>query len=370
MTLPFLLEKEFKQIFRNPVIIGVMIVFTCMVLLVFPWAINFELNNASVSVVNRDTGSYSKRLLQKIEASSTFQISGYHHSYEEAYKDVGRSRASVIIDIPEDFSESLEEQKAAKVMILVNAVDGSQASVAQGYLQGLISSFSSELLKERTGRSLAEVMPVEIIPEYRFNTVLESKTAMLPAFLAMLLTMFCGIFSAMSIVLERENGSLQQINVTPIRPILYIFAKVLPFWILGLIVVGLGVTLIDLIYGISVAGSIPLLFLASFAFIVTMSLFGVIISNLAETLQQAMFLILFFILILFLVSGLFTPVDAMPVWAKFIAWLNPLTYYIHATRLIFLRGAGFSGIGTDFYVLLAFSLGFGILARLTYRKRD
>lgn len=370
MTLPFLLEKEFKQIFRNPVIIGVMIIFTSLVLLVFPWAINFELDNAAVSVVNRDQGSYAKRLIQKIDFSPTFRVSGYYHTYEDAFLDIGKGRTSVILDIPEDFSERLEKGEVANVMISVNAVDGSQASVAKGYLQELITSFTGELLRERTGRSLSDVMPIEISPEYRYNPALDSKTAMLPAFLAMLLTMFCGIFSAMSIVLERENGSLQQINVTPIKPVLYIFAKVLPFWILGLIVVGLGVILIDWIYGISVVGSIPLLFLISFAFIVAMSLFGVIVSNLSETLQQAMFLILFFILILFLVSGLFTPVGAMPAWAQVIAYVNPLTYYIHATRLIYLRGAVFSDISGDYLTLLVFFLVFGLLALLTYRKRD
>ena len=370
MTLPFLLEKEFKQIFRNPVIIGVMVIFTFMVIMVFPWAINFEPMNVPVTIVNNDGGSLSKRLIQKIEASPSFRTVGYRHTYEEAFRDVGGGDASIIIDLPEGFSSDLEKGLKAEVMVLVNAVDGSQASVAQGYLQGLITSFSSELLAERTGHTSVEVAPVELIPEYRFNPALDSKTAMLPAFLAMLLTMFCGIFSAMSIVLERENGSLQQINVTPIKPILYIFAKVLPFWILGILVVGLGIGLIKMIYGISVLGSVPLLFLVSGAFIITMSLFGVIISNLAETLQQAMFLILFFILILFLVSGLFTPIDSMPVWARGIAYMNPLTYYIHSTRLIYLRGAIFSDILTDYLVLVAFCLFFGLIALLTYRKRD
>lgn len=369
MTLPFLLEKEFKQIFRNPVLIGMMIFFTCLVLLVLPWAINFELKNASVSVVNRDESIYAERLIQKIDLSPTFEISGYHHTYAEAFEDIEQSRASLIIDIPDGFGENLEKGIPAETMLLVNAVDGSQASVAKGYMQGLIASFSDELLRERSGHNLSEILPVEIVPEYRFNTNLDSKTAMLPAFLAMLLAMFCGIFSAMSIVLERESGSLQQINVTPIKPIVYIFAKVLPFWILGLIVVGLGILLIDWVYGVPVEGSVSLLFLVSFAFIVAISLFGVIISNLSETLQQAMFLVLFFILILFLVSGLFTPVAAMPAWARLIAWINPLTYYIHATRLIFLRGSVFAEVSSDYLALLAFCLIFGLLALLSYHKR-
>lgn len=370
MTLPFLIEKEFKQIFRNPVIIGVMIFFTALVLLVFPWAINFELEDAAVAVVNHDRGTYAIRLAEKIDSSPTFRITGYYHSYDEANRDVSRNRATVIVVIPEDFSRSIEEEKQGKVMALFNAVDGSQASVAQGYLTGLISSFSSEILKERTGLTQEDVAPVEIIPEYRYNDALDSKTTMLPAFLAMLLTMFCGIFSAMSIVLERENGSLQQINVTPIHPSVYITAKVLPFWLLGVIVVGLGIVVIRLIYGIAVMGSIPLLFLVSLSFIIAISLFGVIISNLAESLQQAMFLVLFFILILFLVSGLFTPINAMPIWAQGIAYANPLTYYIHATRLIYLRGATFGDVRNDFLFLLGFCLVLGTLATLTYHKRQ
>lgn len=369
MTLPFLLEKEFKQISRNPTMVGIFIFFTLLVVGVFPWAVNFELKNVAVTVICEDTGTEARELIQKVQASPTFTISGLHRTYPPALGDINAGRASLILHIPDDFSSRLTTERHADVMLLANSVDASQASLAQGYLQELILQYADDIRTQKLGYSAKDLSPIDVVPAYRFNTEMDYKNYMLPAFVVMLLTMFCGIFTAMSIVSERETGTLQQINVTPIKSFTYILSKVIPFWIIGLLALAFSVLFIRLVYGLSVAGPIWLLFLVSFAFIIAMTLFGVFLSNLAETLQQAMFLILFFILILFLVSGLFTPVTNMPAWAQVIAYINPLTYFIHSIRLIYLRGAGFADVATDLYVLVGFELLLGLLAWLTYKKR-
>lgn len=369
MTLSFLLEKEFKQMARNPIMVGIFIFFTLLVIAVFPWVVNFDLKNVSIAVVCEDTGSEARQLIQKVQASPTFAISDIYHTYPQAMADINSGRATLILHIPHDFSRRLVEEQASGVMLLANAVDASQASLAQGYLQELIMQYADDVRLDKLGYTAQDLSPIEVVPAYRFNPSLDYKNYMLPAFVVMLLTMFCGIFTAISIVAEREIGTLQQINVTPVKGFTYILSKVIPFWIVGLVVLIFAVLFIQLVYGLSVAGPIWLLFLLSFAFIVTMTLFGVLISNIAETIQQAMFLILFFILILFLVSGLFTPVSNMPTWAQVIAYINPLTYYIHGIRLIYLRGAGLMEVSRDLLTLVGYAILLAILATLTYKKR-
>ena len=229
--------------------------------------------------------------------------------------------------------------------------------------------YADELRMEKLGISQEELTPVKVVPKYEFNPTMDNKYFMLPAFIAILLTMFCGIFPSLSIVMEKEAGTLNQINVTPINRFTYVLSKVIPFWIFGSIIFLLALTIIYYVYGLSVAGSIPLFYLCALTFIVAMSLFGVTVSNVAETQQQAMFLILFFILILFLVSGLFSPVVAMPEWAQVIAYGNPLTYFIKSARMIYLKEAGFMDILPSLLALCAFVIIFAMSATLTHRKR-
>ncbi len=370
MTLPFLLEKEFKQIARNPIMVGIFVFFTLMVIVIFPWAVSFDLKNVSVSVICQDNSQEARQLIQKVDASPTFTITDIHHTYPQALSDINSAKSTLILHIPHDFGTRLIRDRHTNLMLLANSIDATQASLALSYLQELINSYADDIRAQQTGHTAAELTPIELLPDYRFNPHMDYKTYMLPAFVVILLTMFCGIFTAMSIVLERETGTLRQINVTPIKSLTYIISKVLPFWIIGLAVLTFAILFIQLIYGLSVAGPLPVLYLISLAFIIAMTLFGVLLSNLSETLQQAMFLVLFFILILFLVSGLFTPVDNMPTWAQIIARINPLTYYIHAIRLIYLRGAGLLPVRGDLAILLLFGAILGLLAKFTYKKRD
>lgn len=370
MVLLYLLDKEFRQLRRNPVFMGILVMFTFMVLLVFPWVINFEIKNVPVSIVSTDRGDLAHRLISKLEHNPGFSVVGVYPTYEDARKDIESNRSTIILHLPPDFSETLYEgERNAQVHLLANAVDGQQSSIASGYIQALIMDYSEELRLEALGLDSRDLMPVEVVPKYEFNPSLNYKYYMLPAFLAMLLTMFCGIFPAISIVTEKESGTLNQINVTPIRPLTYVLSKVIPFWIFGTIIVLLSLLIIDVVYGLEVQGSIALLYLCALTFTIAMSLFGVTISNVSATRQQAMFLILFFILILFLVSGLFTPIVAMPTWAQAIAYANPLTYFIKVMRMIYLKGSGLTDILPDLLVLLGFVFTFGLSATLTHRKR-
>lgn len=370
MVLLYLLEKEFIQLKRNPIFVGVLTMYTVMVLLVFPWVINFQIKNVPISIVNKDRGDLAYRLINKIGQNPNFSIQGIYPTYEEARPDIESNRSTIILNLPDDFSESLYKgEKETQVHLLANAVDGQQSAIASGYIRSVLMDYTDELRQEKLGLTPSEIAPVEILPKYEFNPTLNYKYFMLPAFLAMMLTMFCGIFPAINIVIEKEEGTLNQINVTPIHRLRYVLSKVIPLWIIGLIITGLSILIIYYVYGLAVQGSIFSLFLSSLTFIIALSLFGSTISNVSETQQQSMFLILFFILILFLVSGLFTPIASMPDWAQVIAYSNPLTYFIKVTRMIYLKGAGFMDILPDLAVLIGFVFIFGTMATVSHKKR-
>lgn len=370
MVLRFLLEKEFKQLRRNPIMIGVLIFYTALMLFVFPWTINQDIKQLRVTIVNNDTGSYSHRLISKMQASSTFVVEDIVPYYPLAIKNIEEQKSLAVVVIPKDFSKDLVTNSNANLQVQINAVDGSQAGLAESYIHQLVEEFSHELSAEVSGLTEEQLTPVAIHPTYKYNPSLNYMYFMLPGLLVIMLTMYSSIFAAMSIVTEKELGTIQQINVTPIRRHIFILAKIIPFWVIALLVTCVSVPLIYWLYGLTFSGNFVLYLFAVLLFAVALSFMGVILSNMSETLQQAMFLILFFILIFFLLSGLFSPVDAMPVWAQFIAYSNPLTYFIRLTRMMYLRGAGLVEIYPDLLAIVGFLIVFALLAIATQKKRS
>lgn len=363
MVLKYLLEKEVKQIYRNPVMSGILVFYTLIVLFFFPWTINQELKELKLTVVNTDKGQYAQRLVGKLQATPTILIQNIYADYPSALKDIETQKSLAVLVLPTDFSQKLETEGTSDAQLLLNAVDGSQAGLAQSYLTKLIKEYSSELV-------VGQAETVQIRPAYKYNTTLDYQYFMLPALLVIMITMYSSIFPAMSIVSEKEVGTLQQINVTPVKRHIFILAKIIPYWVISLLAVGVSLPVIYWVYGLGFSGNIFLSLFATLLFSVGLSFMGVILSNVAETIQQSMFLTLFFILIFFLVSGLFTPVNAMPLWGQAIAYANPLTYFIRINRMMYLRGSGIEGIYTDLIALVVFILIFGITAILTHKKRS
>lgn len=363
MVLRFLLEKEVKQIFRNPIMRGMLIFYTAIVLFFFPWTINQELKELKISIVNTDRGQYAQRLIGKLQGTPTIQIQNVYADYPSALRDIESQSSLAILVLPEDFSQKLESDKVSQVQVLINSVDGTQAGLAQSYITRLIQEYSSEI--RVVGSEVLQIKPV-----YKYNSTLDYQFFMLPALLVIMITLYSSIFPAMSIVVEKEGGTLQQINVTPIKRSTFILAKIIPFWVIALLAVSISVPIIYWVYGLSFQGSFLLYLFATLLFSIGLSFMGVVLSNLSETIQQAMFLTLFFILIFFLVSGLFTPVNAMPLWGQAIAYANPLTYFIRINRMMYLRGSGFMEIYPDLIALVVFIILFSITAVLTHKKRS
>lgn len=306
--LRYLIEKEFKQIFRNAFIPKLILVFPFLVLLVFPWATNQEIRNINVTVIDRDHSAWSKRLSEKIGASTYFNLVGYTHSNDEGMFTVEDGTADMLLDIPPDFEKKLMNRGETDVMISANTVNIMKGGLGSGYMNAIIREFADELREEIIQTSGKTGLPlIQVIPQGRFNTFLDYKVFMIPALTVILMTLLCGFLPALNIVSEKETGTIEQINVTPVRKFSFILGKLIPYWVIGLFVFTLTMGLSALIYGLFPKSNLLTVYLSVLVYITTVSGLGLLISNYSSTMQQAMFVIFFFLIIFFLISGLFTP---------------------------------------------------------------
>lgn len=367
MMIKFLIEKEFKQIFRNSFLPKMILAFPCMVMLVFPWAVNLEIKNINVAIVDWNRSMMSSRLVEKIGASDYFNLVEFSDSYDAAMKEIGTGKADVVIEIPSRFEEDLVREGNSRVMVAVNTVNGTKGGLGSSYLSSIISDFTTEINEERGGQPGGPAMSVSV--QNRYNPHLDYKVFMIPGLMVMLLTLLCGFLPALNIVEEKEKGTIEQINVTPVRKFTFILAKLIPYWIMGFLILSICFILSWLIYGLVPAGSLLTIYIFAMLYVLVMSGFGLLVSNYSATMQQAMFVMFFFIIIMLLMSGLFTPVDSMPGWGRAVTAVNPLTYFIRVMRQVYLKGSTFIELLRPFWVLSVFALVFNTWAILSYRKK-
>lgn len=375
-TLKFLIEKEFKQMFRNPLIPRLIVLFPTLVLLVFPWAVSFEIKNIRVDVVDHSKSVYSKRLTDKIAASQYFILHDTPPDYNAAMLNMENDETDMILEIPASFDVDLVKRRESGVGVAVNSVNGTQGLLGSNYVMQIVNDFSSELrgeltqtLPPQTRVSVMRLKKMNIVPQYKYNPALDYKKFMIPGFMVLLLTILCGILPALNIVMEKENGTINQINVTPISKRNFILAKLIPYWAVGLVVMIISITLSFLIYGLWPGGGVVAVLISAIVFILSVSGLGIIISNYSETMQQASFLVMFFILILVLLGGMFTPVSSMPAWAQAIAAINPFNYLTTAFRMLYLNGSSLADVSGNLLALGAIAVVLNGWAVFSYKKR-
>lgn len=367
--LRYLLEKEFKQILRNPILPKLIFVLPVVMLLVLPWAANQEVKNIHLSVVDGDHSTYSQRMVQKVTSSGYFLLTDVSATHGAAMRSVEAGQSDLILEVPPGFERSLVREGAAAVMITANAVNGTKASLGAAYLSAIVGDFAGELRQELGQRGAAAAVPTITISGYnKFNPYLDYKVFMVPALMVMLLTLLTGFLPALNIVSEKEVGTIEQINVTPVGKLTFILAKLIPYWLIGFIVLTIGVGIAALVYGLLPAGSLFTIYLYTSVYILALSGLGLLVSSYSNTMQQAMFLIFFFVLVLILISGLFTPVSSMPAWARAIAMLNPLKYFMEVMRAVYLKGSSLPELLPQLLALCGFAVALNGWAVVSYKK--
>jgi ABC-2 type transport system permease protein len=369
--LKYLLKKEFRQIIRNPFLPKMIMAFPFMVLLILPWAASYEIKNMNLSVIDNDHTSYSQRLIQTVISSNYFRLTDISPSYNQAIKSIEKNEADIILEIPLNFEKKIINHENVKVMLSSNSVNGMKGGLGVTYLSGIIGSFNqtiaSELYPEMANSSTGII---QIDSQFRFNKHLNYQVFMVPALMVMILTLLCGFLPAVSIVFEKELGTMEQINVSPVPKIMFILGKLIPFWIIGFIVISIGFLVAWAVYGMIPVGGFLTIYIFSAIYIFAISGLGIVISNYAQTLQQAVFIVFFFMMLYIMLSGLYTPVESMPEWAKWIAAFNPLKHLMIVMRSIYLKGSSFLQLKTELLALIGFAILFNGWAVLSYKKNN
>ena len=364
-ALKYLLVKEYKQMFRNIVLPIVFIILPLAMMNVVPKIATQEVTHLNIAVVDQDHSSLSQRLVGKVSASPYFNLYTTCPTYGQALEELEKGNVDFILTIENDFEKNLYKSGGAEVMTSVNAVNGMKGGVGNGYLTQIIMQYVDQINAEA---GIAAAHPAEIKSRFLFNPELAYKPYMIPALMAMTLILLVGFLPALNIVGEKERGTIEQINVTPVGRLEFILSKMIPYWTVGLFIVAFSIFLAWRVQGVLPAGSIWLIFLFNIIYILTISSFGLVISNYSDNMRQAAVVMFFFIVIFILTSGLISPLSAMPEWAKKVTLLNPLRYIITAMREIYLKGSSFRDLLSQFIPLTIYAAVMGAWALKSYQK--
>lgn len=364
-ALKYLLVKEYKQLWRNRILPIVFLLLPLGMMNVVPRIATQEVKNLNLAVIDSDKSTLSKQLVNKLAASSYFNMTANCNNYSEAYELIKHGDVDFILTIEPDFERNLYRSGGADVMTTVNAVNGMKAGLGNSYLAQTIMQYVAELNRD-TG--LSSPLPVNIQTRYLFNQQLDYKPYMIPALIVMTLILLVGFLPALNIVGEKERGTIEQINVTPVGKIEFILSKMIPYWSGGLFIVLFSIFLAWRLQDVIPAGSIALILLFCMVYILAISSMGLIISNYSDNMRQAAIVMFFFVVIFILTSGLISPISSMPDWAKEATRLNPLRYIITAMREIFLKGSSLRQLLPQFIPLCICAAITSIWAILSYRK--
>ena len=365
-TLFILLKKEFIQFRRNKFIPKMVVMFPVMAMLVISLVTTMDVKNVNVAVVDLDKSETSRRIISDMEASANLTLSLYAGMYEDALRAVEKGDADVILQIPAEYEKELVCGNPPAISLAANGVNATKSQLgAQYLLQAVMKTLKT--LDVEQGIALPEE---KVFVQNRYNPTLDYPVYMIPALMIILIIMICGFLPALNLVSEKEAGTIEQINVSPVSRLTFTLSKLIPYWIIGLLVLTLAMVIAWVAYGLVPVGSIWIIYVVTLLFSFVMSGLGVSIANCSSTMQQSMYVMFFFIIIFQLMSGLMTPIDSMPQWAQYITYVIPPRYFIEIMRSVYLKGSMFSELWQDFSMLAVFAVFVCLAAMITYKKQS
>jgi len=378
----YLAQAEVLHIVRDHILLAQVLVFPIVQLLILSNAATFEIRNIPIHVVDLDRSNASRGVVNRLAANGHFHIVDTTPSIDRADERLVDGTATMVVVIPHDFEESLVRAGVAQVQLSVNAEKGSAAGIVQTYATRVLTEYaasygrpdaasivSARLSSDGAMASERPTSRIDVRVRPLYNTTQNYKHYMVPGILVALMTMIGTLLSAQNIAREKELGTLEQLNVTPITRGEFIVAKLLPFWVLGLVELSLGLGVGWLVFGIPMRGSLLLLFGVAGVYLVVALGIGLWISTLVDTQQQAMFVTFFIVNIYLLMSGLFTPVDSMAPWVQTVSMVNPVRHFVTISRAILMKGAGPGQIRQPFLILVGTAVVVLFVAVRQYRKR-
>jgi ABC-2 type transport system permease protein len=362
-TILYIIQKEFIQIIRNRTMLPIIFVVPLVQLIILVNAATMELKRINMCIVDQDLSVTSRQITNKFESSPFFVLKEMTFSFKEAENSLQKDKVNVIL--------YMVRYDKSKVQLVNNAINGASAGLINAYSSVILSDYNKSVITEWVGvspKGPSNLKSIALTNSFWFNPQLNYKNFMVPAILVMLVTIMGMFLSAMNLVREKEMGTIEQINVTPIKKYQFISGKLIPFWIIALFELGFGLMLGKLLFNIPIVGSISLVFLVAAVYLLVVLGFGLFLSTIANTQQQAMFVAFFFMIVFVMMGGIFTSAESMPEWAQILNYINPIAYFMKIIRMIMLKGSGFQDILYDFCFLGLYALVVLSLAVWRYRK--
>ena len=368
-TILYLIRKEFLQIFRNKFISRAIFAVPIAQMLLLVPAVTFEIKNVRLCIIDNDLTPESRGLVSKLEGSTFFKVTFSTFSENEANNLLHKNKFDLILNIPSGFGENLGTGKTGKLIASVDAINASTAQLSWAYLSGVIRDYNMNILTENINSVPVTPLPqIMITNRFWYNEMLNYKHYMLPGILTLLVTVIGFLLAGLNMVREKEVGTIEQLNVTPVRKHQLIIAKMVPFIAIGLIDLSLGLIIGKLVFNIPFVGSVALLLLCAFIFLIAVLGLALFISTFSGTQQQYMFIAFFCMIIFMLMSGLFTPYESMPKWAQDFDMINPVAYLMKINRMVMLKGSTMHDISREIISLIVIAVCSTSLAVRRYRK--
>lgn len=364
-SLSFLVKKEFIQFRRNKFISRLVFAFPVLVMLIVPLVTNMEVRGVSVALIDHDQSSLSRRMLSHLEASKSLRVRMQSSDYQQAYRQLEDGKVDIIVSIPERCEQTLLLGQLPCISVDANAVNSTKSGMGSQYAIAALGKALSEVAAE-SGVSLSSG---DISVRYFYNEALDYRFYMIPAFIIILVLLICCFIPALNLVVEKERGTIEQINVTPVSRFEFTLSKLIPYWLVGIVVLTEAILTAGLVYGLWPAGNAGTIYLAALLFALTMSGFAIAVANISDTMQQCIFVLFFFVMIFMLMSGMLTPLESMPQWAQWITVAFPPRWFVGIMRAVYLKGTTLAELAPNFLALLLLAIAFCSIAMLTYRKQ-
>ena len=368
-TIFYVIQKEFIQVKRNKTMLRMILMIPILQMLVLVFAATYDIKNINIFLVDNDLSSTSRKLAAKMDASPFFTIVNTSFNSGEGERELLRNKANMVLVIPHEFERDLIREDKASLQLLINAIDGSAAQLSYSYAASVIRDFNKNIIADWKGLpEFKAPYQIDTFSRFWYNTELEYKWYMAPGILAILVTLIGLFLSGMSLVKEKELGTIEQLNVTPIKKIQFITGKLITFIAIALFDLAFGLLIARLVFNLPIVGSLGLVFGLATLYLIGILGLGLFISTVADTQQQVMFVTYFFMMIFILMGVIFTPVDSMPHWAQVVNEGNPVYHFMRIMRMVVLKGSGFSDLFHEFIALCIIGITFLTLAVWRYRK--
>jgi len=347
----------------------ILIVAPLVQFMLFPFTADYEIKTLNIAFIDHDRSSITKEMQNKFAFSRYFIHHGLLETKNEAEQQMLKDEIDILIEFPSDFEKNMMNFEPATIAITANAINSVKAGIGVGYVQTVLGEFYEDKAKESGSVATvsAKLLSTNI---FWYNEQMNYKNLIVPGILVILVTLIGAYVTALNIVREKEIGTIEQINVSPIYKWQFLVGKMIPFWVLGMAEFLLGIFLMKIVFGISVQGSLPVLIAVTSIYLLVMLGLGFFISSMSSNQLQAMFIVFFLFIVFVLLSGLFTPIEGMPQWAVYINYLNPMSYYMEVIKLIVLKGSGIEEIKMQISVLSGMAVVINAAALISYRESN